>query len=130
MANRYFEFNNTTPNGMVFVDPDFLGHRASLRQISQLRNSQYGKYSHVRGIYAQSSNFSFSPNQACKDACQTISLEGKISLEVSFAANVPYSDKEREFDCFLDNIKGNKKRILEGRQLSMAPGELVAALIP
>lgn len=129
MANRYFEFNNVTPNGMVFIDPANTGHRASLRQIAQKRNSQYGKYDHVRGIYSQYGDYSFSPNQSCADACQTISLEGKISLEVSFAANVPMAVKEREFNAFVANITAQQKRILEGRQLSMQTDQLIAEVI-
>ena len=129
MANRLFEHNNTTPNGLVFVDPAKLAHTATLRQIVQGKNSQYGKWNHIRGIFSQNSTYSFSPNPVCTDNCATISWDGKISVEVSFPENVSLQTKEKEWDAFVANLPLIKDRLLSGRQLAMDT-QLVAELIP
>lgn len=129
MANRLFEFNNTVTNGLVFVDPANLNHRANVRQVFWDKNSSFGKYQMVRGSYSQVNSVAFSPNAACQDDCKTISVDGKLSFECSYPVNVPYETKSKEFDAFVANLTANKERLLTGRQLALN-ASLIAEIIP
>lgn len=129
MANRNFEFNNTIPNGLVFIDPANIAHKATLKQNHQVRNSTYGKYGVTISTFTQTGTYAFSPNPTCEDQCKTISNNGSISLNVSFPDNVPMEQKVKEYDAFLLNITSQKDRILQGRQLSMT-ADIVAEIIP
>lgn len=115
MPNRFYEYNGTVPNGVVFSDPAKISSTAELRQVLSTRNvANVGPMTDVRGSFVMKNTFPYT-QPGCADACGPLLLKpAKISLEITHTVGQEL-ELEKMWDAFAANLPIIKERFLAGR---------------